>query len=284
MHLSQFFNQARRTAIFSGYLAMAILILLLTNPACAQSNSPVTLYFPGINKQNPKLSKQIEEALAKQAVDFLSVKGTEFWHPYQNGIRTGKVGIYFAQPHMAAWLITRHNFSPIYRLHGNTNYALAVAKAHTSIFELLDLNGKRVCHEPGLNLGTIWLNQLLGENQIAANTIEVPHIETYMLTQNTKNCDSFIVEATAYNRVEKETRNKYIRLAQSSIYKHYALLAHPSIAKPNLDKLATALKKKELQTLLRPYFSDLSKWDNLIPIDKTDYSPSDIELLAPYWR
>ena len=124
----------------------------------------------------------------------------------------------------------------------------------------------------------------MGENQIAANAIEVPNIETYMLAQNTQNCDSFVVEATAYDRVAKETRNKYIRLAQSSVYKHYALLAHPSISKSNIDKLATALKNKDLQTLLRPYFSDLSKWDNLIPIDNTDYSPSDVELLAPYWR
>ena len=284
MHLSYIFNQARRTGIVGGFLALAILILLPTDPTSAQSSPPVTLYFPGINKQNPELSKQIEEALAKQAVGFLSVKGTEFWHPYQNGIREGKIGIYFAQPHMAAWLIARHHFSPIYRLHGNTNYALAVSKANTPIFELLDLNGKRVCHEPGLNLGTIWLNQLLGENQIAANAIEVPNIETYMLAQNTQNCDSFVVEATAYDRVAKETRNKYIRLAQSSVYKHYALLAHPSISKSNIDKLATALKNKDLQTLLRPYFSDLSKWDNLIPIDNTDYLPSDVELLAPYWR
>ena len=263
---------------------LSALVLITNKPAFAQSNSPITLYFPGINKQNPELSKQIEKALAKHEVDFISVKGTEFWHPYQNGIRTGKTGIYFAQPHMAAWLITRHNFSPIYRLHGNTSYALAVAKANTSIFELNDLNGKRICHEPGLNLGTIWLNQLMGKNQIAANPLEVSHIENYILAQNTQNCDSFVVEATAYDRVAKETRNKYTRLAQSSVYKHYALLAHPSLSKRNIDKLASALKNKDLQALLRPYFSDLSKWDNLIPIDKTDYSASDVELLAPYWR
>ena len=87
------------------------------------------------------------------------------------------MGIYFAEPHLAAWLISKKEFTPVLRLHGETQYVLTTLKSKVSVFEVKDLNGSKICHERGLNLGRIWLNELLGNNQIEASLVISTNVE-----------------------------------------------------------------------------------------------------------
>lgn len=275
-----FISKVRRTLV----TGIGTLVMLFSINIWPSSNEPLTLYLPSINQSEANLAKRIEAEFRNQGLRLFRVRGTRFWHPFQNGIRSGKKGIYFAQPHMAAWAISKHNFEPVFRLHGRLNFVLAATKTNTKLFELEDLNGEVICHESGLNLGKLWLEQVLGEYQIAANRREVTNVE--LATQDTEEsqkCDAFVLENLAYERANKAARGKYIRLAQSRFYKHNVFIAHPELTSHEKLTFKKALKSAEMKELLKPYLLTLSKWDNLVEVSEEDYSKEESSLLEPYW-
>lgn len=269
------------------YLMVSVICptLLFGFDLFASPNEPLTLYLPAINQQDKDLAKKLETEFRRQGLELLQVRGTAFWHPYQNGIRTGKKGIYFAQPHLAAWAISQHEFEPIFRLHGRLNFVLATNKANTTLFELEDLNGKKICHESGLNLGRLWLEDVLGEYLVAANRQEVANVEnTIGSAIESKDCDAFVLENRAYERANNASRGKFIRLAQSPFYNHSAFVAHPTLTHREKSKLIKALKSTPIKLLLQPYLLNLSKWENLIEVNEGDYTVNNANILKTYWR
>ena len=275
-----FVSKARNILMF----AAAVLSMILSYQVWSSSDEPLTLYLPAINQHESGLEKKIESEFRNQGLESFQVKGTVFWHPFQSGIRTGKKGVYFAQPHMAAWAIAKHNFDPVFRLHGRLNFVLATTRANTKLFELDDLNGKVICHESGLNLGTLWLEDILGGYQIAANRREVTNIEaTIQDAIEAQKCDAFVLENLAYERTNKTAGGKYIRLAQSAFFKHNVFIAHPELTSREKLVLRKALKSAKLKELLKPYLLNLSKWDNLVEVSEEDYSLQDSLILEPYW-
>lgn len=256
---------------------LALLCALL--PYANADEAPVTLYLPYIT---PDLSEQLEQALKNAGVGTMKVDNGDFWHPYQQGLRKGRRGVYFAQPHFAAWSIQRHGFQAIYKLHGRLKYVLASRRTDNHLFEINDLQGRVICREAGLNLGTVWLNNLLGDYRLTALSEEVASVEQAMKVNN-KKCDAFVVDDYAYDRINKGQLGPYIRLKQSPVYKHNALVAHPEIPQATTSALKKALKSKRIKSLLKPYFSKLSKWQNLLPVQAEDYTAADYKLLDAYW-
>ena len=158
-------------------LAIIWISLAVHSTVNSQENGAITVYLPGIEHEATGVLDRLQRQLEISGIKSLQLKSTEFWHPYQNGIRTGRMGIYFAEPHLAAWLISKKAFTPLLRLHGETQYVLTTLKSKVSVFEVKDLNGSKICHERGLNLGRIWLNELLGNNQIEASLEVSTNIE-----------------------------------------------------------------------------------------------------------
>lgn len=265
-------------------LCTAISILSSITPveASGENEENVRLFIPIVSSKSPDLDAKLTQALRAQGINKIIVENVDFWHPYQQGLKKGRKGIYFAQPHFAAWAINRHDFKPIYKLHGSLKYVLAARRSDTHIFEVSDLDGKTICREPGLNLGTVWLNRLLGALRLNARIKEQSSIALEM-QKPTSNCTAFVIEDYAYERLNKASSNHYIRLEQSEIFKHYAFISHPSISKDLIQKIQKALKSNAIKSLLKPYFSDLSKWQNLLPIKADDYSNNDYRLLNAYW-
>lgn len=269
---------------------LGVLIFLCVAPVAnsveGQTRQPVSLYLPINTIDFPELDKRLTLALSDQGVSNITVKNTDYWHPYQQGLRLGRRGIYFAQPHFAAWVIHQHNFKPILKLHGQLKYVLAVRRNDTQFFEVNDLAGAKLCRTPGLNLGTVWLNQLLGEHQLTARSEEVSSVVAIIKNQSNdshSNCDAFVLSAFSFNQINKVSKEKYVLFAQSPKYKHHAFVAHPSIDAATTQQLTKALKSKEVKRLMMPYLRSLSRWQNLLPVQLDDYGPDDANLLETYW-
>ncbi len=244
--------------------------------------TPINFFLPTTSTTTPELTDKLQSALATKGLDNVVVKNVDFWHPYQQGLREGRFGIYFAQPHFAAWAIAQHNFQPVYKLHGRLKYVLASRRSDDHLFEINDLEGRVICREPGLNLGTVWLNSLVGTYQLTVSNNEVKSIEQAMLN-DVNGCNAFVIDDHAYDRVNNAQLGRYIRLKQSPVYKHNALVSHPAVPKETIKKLKAALKSREIKALLKPYLTRLSKWQNLLPVKHGDYSAEDYKLLDAYW-
>lgn len=251
--------------------------------ANANPSAPVSFFLPITSSTDPKLTNELQSAFAAEGLNNVIVKNVDFWHPYQQGLREGRPGIYFAQPHFAAWAIGQHDFRPIYKLHGRLKYVLASRRNDSHLFEVNDIEGGVICREPGLNLGTVWLNSIIGKYRLTVSSKEVESAEHAMLNDS-GDCDVFVIDDHAYDRVNNGQLGRYIRLKQSPVYKHNALVAHPNIPNALTDKLKTALKTREIKALLAPYLTGLSKWQNLLPVKQDDYSADDHELLNAYWE
>jgi len=263
---------------------LCCVLVVFSQSAIAQSGSsdPTILYLPAASSTYGKLANELEAALKAESVNHITVRNGDFWHPYQQGLREGRKAIYFAQPHFAAWAMTKHNFTPIYKLHGRLKYVLAAKRVDDTIFEVQDLSGKVICREAGLNLGTVWLNDVLSNNQITARSKELPSVE-HVMAKQTLDCDAFVINDYAYDRINQQQRSRFIRLAQSPIYSHNAFIAHPEISPEQVSLIDKALKSKGVKRVLKPYFTSLSKWQNLLPVKEDDYGARDIELLTTYW-
>ncbi len=280
-------NVPRRLHLISSALLGLIGFSFASNaqielPEASESQTELVLYLPVLSAAYPRLNDKLDGALAAEGVPNVTVKNVDFWHPYQHGLRQGRIGVYFAQPHFAAWAIHQHGFIPLLKLHGRLKYVLATERDKQYLFEVSDLAGQNVCREAGLNLGTVWLNRLLGEHRITASSSELPSVEQNMLKQAV-DCDAFVIQEIAYQRVNKDQKQRFIRLAQSPEYKHNVFVAHPKIARAQLKKLYKALKSKAATKVLMPYLRDLSQWQNLLPVKAKDYPANDSELLHTYW-
>lgn len=272
-------------ALFLSFLVFALLFAsgVKANQApVANRDKAVILYLPTVSTVNPELHTQLQQALNEQGLPQIVVKNVDFWHPYQQGLRAGRPGIYFAQPHFTAWAIEQHGFNPVYKLHGRLKYVLASRRTDSHLFEVNDLAGGVICREPGLNLGTVWINSVLGQYRLTAQSKEVESVEQAM-TKGEKKCDAFIIDDYAYDRVNNGQLGRYIRLKQSPVYKHNAFIAHPTISGELLATLQKALKSRKVKALIKPYLNSLSKWQNLLPVKEGDYSSGDYDLLNAYW-
>lgn len=264
------------TLFFSSFFSLA--------HATQQSNDKVVdLYLPINSSEFPNLTQQLQAALAMPLSNRIKVINIDFRHPYQHGIKTGRLGIFFTEPHFATWAITKHNFRPVYKLHGKLKYVLTTQRSNTNIFELNDLIGKTICREVGLNLGTVWLNQLLSNSKINANVKEVLSVEQIMLS-NDQQCDAYVLDNFSYVRSNKQLHSKYIRLAQSAIYEHNAFVAHPQIPNEFIEKFKRAIKSQTVKNILKPYLKSLSKWQNFKEVKDSDYMFNDTLLLQAYWQ
>lgn len=241
------------------------------------------LFLPYHSSQFPQLGLKLNAALAQAGLSEIKTQSTDHWHPYQQGIRKGRVGIYLAPPHFTAWAIRKHKFKPILRLPDKLKYVIASRSADAHLFEMNDLADKHVCSQNAVNLDFMLVRTSFGTSFLAAENKVVNSVASAMQYDN-QNCDAFSVSEHLFKEFNLKTPYRFIRLQQGNEYNNYAFIAHPDIGNNTLKKLQKFLRGKESQAVLEPLLKQFSKSTRLTSVKSSDYPKSYLEPLDLYWR
>jgi len=256
----------------------------LTPLTChAQGKPSLPLYLPYHSSHFPELALKLRAALTRAGLSQIEVKSTDYWHPYQQGIRRGRHGIYLAPPHFTAWAINEHKFIPLLRLPDRLKYVIASRSADAHLFEVSDLAGKSVCSQNAVNLDFMLVRTSFGSSLFAAKNKVVNSVASAMLNDD-KDCDAFSISEHLFKEFNLKSPYRFIRLQQSFEYNNYAFIAHPDVDVERRKKLRKFLRSAEAQTVLKTLLKQFSNKTVLVPITSTDYPISYLKPLELYWR
>jgi len=254
----------------------------------AQQTSELTdrdrtrLYLPISRDQFPELVSNLEAALLKAGLDELKLTTSDYWHPYQHGIRQGRPGIYLAAPHFAAWLVNKHQFEPTLMLSETLQYVIVARRADLDIFEVNDLASKTVCTGPTMDLSFLLVRESMTRSLLSAETKRVEDVAKKMQTDD-KRCDAFSLSEHLFKNYELEQSFKFIRLQQSAKYSNYAYLFHPSVSKRTKAALRKFLLSRKTQELMQPIYRLYANQPIIVRAKPTHYPSVQSKSLQPYW-
>jgi len=212
----------------------------------------------------------------------VKVQTADYWHPYQQGLRRGRVGFYLAAPHFASWAIHKHRFVPMLRLSEPLKYVIAARRDDARIFEVNDLANRVVCSQKAVNLDFILTTTALDNTLWSAQSKSVNSVPDAMKYDN-QNCHAFAVSEHIFREYNLESPEKFIRLQQGDEYTNYAFLAHPDISETLQKQLMALLQTTEMTRLLSPIVNQYSSKPKLIPATLDDYPQHFIKPLTIYW-
>jgi len=262
-------------------LCIVFLYCLNNNPSIAAEK--LAFYLPLHSSQHPKLVSELEHALQISGLDNLKVRTADYWQGYQQGIRLGRKGVYFAAPHFAAWSINQHDFAPIVRLDEPLKYVIAIRRKNSQYFEINDLARQKVCSERALNLDYLLVNTGFDNPVLSANTVAVWSVMDEIVDQNT-DCVAFAISDHAFNRLEKNKPREFIRLQQGPRFNNYTFVAHPNLNTALINKLRAFLLREDIQALMQPLFRPITTKAKLVNAYRRDYPLNYLTQLAPYWQ
>lgn len=272
------FNHSRRFSII--FILVFTVLCVFTPGLAAQEDQEISFFLP-INK-NKKLGKKFQAALLEYGLASVEVRFSDHWHRFQQGIRTGRKGIYLAAPHYAAWAINRHHFIPLIRLKEPLRYVIATKRANAQIFEINDLAKQTVCTQKPLNLDYLLINSAFGNELLSANTKTTKSVAHQMRADNTS-CVAFAVSDHYVKQLELKRPNQFIRLHQGQIFNNYVFVIHPDINPDLRHKLRQFLNQTSTQQLLQPVLKLYATNTNLVNAKKEDYPSDYAKYLMPYW-
>ena len=270
---------------------LSLLLLVTSHASIAQQQSAgeskpskqqIKLYLPISRTKHTPLINALNAALRELGLKQITVEGSDYWHAYQNGLRSGRAGIYFAPPHFAAWAISEHNFLPLARISSPLSYVIATHQEDRALFEINDLSGEKVCSSRPLNLDYLLINSLFQDFLNAPQIEIVASVERQMRSVDSA-CRAFAVGNHLFERFELEHPNKFIRLQQSALHNNYVFVAHPQIAPADLNKIRRFLLSTKTQDLLQPILRLFATKAELVRSRKGDYPKKYWEPLAAYW-
>lgn len=246
-------------------------------------DAKTSLYLPINSALYPTLKTDLETALADAKLGHIEVKTADYWLGYQQGLRLGRVGVYFAAPHYSAWAIQSHNFVPLLRLPTSLKYVIAARKDDSHFFEVNDLAQQQVCTHRGLNLNYILLTNVFKKGLFSAKPLEVWSVADEM-KKDTADCKAFSVSDHLFEELNIKYPNKFTRLYQGNTFNNYAFLAHPEIDPEIRHRLERFLKSPRAIKLLEKIYRMYSSKINLVSARKSDYPTAYIEPLSDYWK
>ena len=271
--------------------ALSLLLLGASRSSTAQEHranvtkpnkQKIKLYLPIDREKNTALISTLEDALGEIGLNQIKVEGSDYWHAYQNGLRSGRTGIYFAPPHFAAWAISQHNFVPLARLSSPLSYVIATHQEDRALFEINDLSGEKVCSSRPLNLDYLLINSLF-QDFVNAPQIEIVPSVVLQMRSSDSQCQAFAVSNHLFEQFEIEQPNKFIRLQQSNLHNNYVFIAHPKFAGRDLRTLRHFLLATKTQKLLEPVLKLFATEGELVSSRKNDYPKQYWKPLTPYW-
>ena len=268
----------RKKNLFSKAI-LSIICVLVAPQAHAR---PIPFYLPLSVDQFPNISSKLETALAEAGLSQFSVKTTDYWHPYQQGLRQGRNGVYFAAPHFAAWSILKNKFVPIFRIQSELQYVIVARRADSAIFEVNDLAGKTVCTERAPNLDFLLSRTALEKALILARTKNVKSV-FFAMTDDDKSCQAFSISRHIFEHFAKSEPFRFIRLQQSEPSKNYSFVLDQSTASVHGLALEKFLRSSKAQTILEPMYKLYSTSPTLMRVKTKDYEEQDYAPLLNYW-
>ena len=262
---------------------LSIIFLLLFSPINkAQEVQRIPFYLPVHSSQLRDSIVKFNDALLEHGFRF-EIIHSDLWQQYQQDVRTGNTGIYFAPPHFTAWLIQQHGFTPLLRIENKLKYVIA-SKAHDHhIFEINDLVDKKICTQNPLNLDYLLIKHAFQRNIQTADTHLVSSVFEEMNNNQTP-CSAFSISNHIFEKKEFKNAEKYIRLAQSAELNNYAFSMHPSLTKEFIAPLLQLLNKKETREILTPILELTASEATLIDATESDYPSEYFIELQSYWE
>jgi hypothetical protein len=242
----------------------------------------IPFYLPINETQFPGLVASLQTALSDADLNHLKLMTTDYWHPYQNGIRQGRLGIYLAAPHFASWLVNRHNFQPHLKLAGPLRYVIAARQADSAIFEVNDLVNKTVCTNATMDISFLLVRESMPRSVLSAKTKRVESVLEQM-RQNNKRCEAFSLSEHLFLKAAAGQPFKFIRLQQSDEFSNYAYLFHPKVSPQTRSALVKLLKKRAIGKILKPMHQLFSAEPRLVHATADHYLPAQISPLIHYW-
>ena len=260
--------------------------------ATSQSDKlEIPFYLPITQEQFPGLTDKLESALKMAShknakLSMLRLRTTDYWHPYQHGIRQGRPAIYFAAPHFASWLVNNHSFEPTLRLSGTIRYVIAVRRSDSHIFEVSDLANKTICTQETMSLSFLLAGGTTGASKkrslLPAKTLPVRSVVKEMQV-NSERCDAFSLSEHVFRQFSAQLPFQFIRLQQSREFSNYSYLLHPSISPATKSALRAFLVSKKVAAILQPMYRLFAKQATILSGEPNHYPPSQMLLLQPYW-
>lgn len=259
-------------------------VLLLSYASASQSEPPETIpfYLPYSATEFPNIDKKLEYALSEVGLDHFKVHSTDYWHPYQQGLRQGRTGVYFAAPHFTAWSISKNKFVPILRLKNKLQYVIVARRADSEIFEVNDLAGQTVCTQRAPNLDFLLSRTALKRAPVLARTQNVESVPQAM-TSNQTSCKAFSVSRHIFEDFAKSKPFEFIRLQQSAPSKNYAFVIDRKTAIAHGLELKKFLQSSQAKSILKPLYKLYSSSPILVSTKSSDYTREDLDPLKGYW-
>ena len=239
--------------------------------------------MPINSEQLPQIITQLEQELANAGFGNVEVVTADYWHTYQQSIRKGRPGIYFAAPHFLAWTLHQHNFQPLLKLAEPLKYVIASRRNNSNVFEVNDLNKKTVCTQRALNLDYLLVNAAFDNPMHSAKTWPVWSVlEEMKKVQN--RCTAFSISDHHFVELELAAPDNFIRLQQGEIFPNFGFAIHPSLVEKYAKKLTEFLQRKSTYDLLRPMYRQTASKAYLVTASIEDYPIGYTEALATYWQ
>jgi len=242
----------------------------------------IPFYLPIQKDQFPGLVQQLESALLEAGLEELKLTTSDYWHPYQQGIRQGRRGIFFAAPHFASWLVNTHKFDPALRLSGKSQYVIVARRADSEIFEVRDLANKTVCTDATMDLSFLLVRESMTRSLLSAKTLRVQNVAETM-KRNRLDCDAFSLSEHLLQPFLLEDPFQFIRLQQSDEYSNYAYLLNPEVPATTKRALRKFLVSKKAKNILQPMYRLFSEEPTIVSAKSSNYPPSQMQSLQPYW-
>jgi len=280
------FNKTKSVppSIFFALMLSAVLIShSLSVSSNAHSSQSINFYLPIDSKQFPELISQLQQAFEDNGLNEINVISADYWQAYQQSIRYGRVGIYYAAPHFTAWAIEHHDFQTLLRTKGNLKYVIASQYANSNIFEIRDLVGKTVCTQSALNLDYLLVVQTFEKSLQPANIQTVTSIESELNSSETP-CSAFSISEHLFSAQQIERPDKHIRLSQGPEYTNFAISIHPSLAPDYSDQLISFFQQESTLSLLEPLIKLSSNETSFTTPDNDDYPANYYAALKRYWK
>jgi hypothetical protein len=249
-------------------------------PRNAQQEIP--FYLPISKAQFPELISQLEIALSDAGLSHLKLATTDYWHPYQNGIRQGRLGIYLAAPHFTSWLIHKYDFKPKLKLAGPLRYVIAARRADTNIFEVNDLANKTVCIDATMNLSFLLVKELMPNSVLSPKTIRVESVAEKMRLDD-RRCDAFSLNEHLFLMLAADQPFKFISLKQSDEFSNYAYVVHPDVSQQTNAALTKLLTNNAVTKILRPMHQLLAAEPRIVRAKANHYPQLTMSPLQKYW-
>ena len=262
-------------------LANASKLSILWLVFCTTAHAQVGLYLPVNDTQfNPT---KLQALLAANQLNEITVRSAQNWHHYQQRIRKGAPGIYLAAPHYTAWLIHQYQFTPMLHLPEQLKYVIAVRADDTQYFELSDLAERTVCTQHAFNQAYLLLNNAFKDKLHAAKKHEVWSVYQAAL-DDTESCQAYSLANHLFEKFNRTSTRRLIRLAQSVTTNNYAFVADASFDPSLKQRLIKVLTSKAGLEAMADIYARYSPELYLTSAKKEDYAPQLSKPLEVYWQ